>query len=205
MLHLIFDTETTGLPKDWSAPTSDGNNWPRLVQLSVILNNGDSRVEHDFIIKPKGFEIPEQAAAIHGITTERALKEGIDIDLVLSIFHGFIQISDVVVAHNLDFDRKIMGAEFHRIGQGAQFEAILASKKVFCTMKKSSEILELTGTHAGGNKWPKLIELYQKLFNKSFADAHNSLGDARACERCYFELINRNTSAVEKLLNFRKK
>jgi len=180
MIHLIFDTETTGLPKDWSAPTSDIDNWPRLVQLSTVLTNGHDKVEYDFIIRPDGFEIPKEASDIHGVTTERAKKEGLGLGFVLGLFKVFVKSSDVIVAHNLDFDRKIVGAELHRLGSGVEFEALLATKKVYCTMKKSI---------SGNDKWPKLIELYQRLFNEDFGDAHNALGDARACERCYFELI----------------
>ena len=180
MKHLIFDTETTGLPKDWSAPTTDGDNWPRLVQISAILTNGRDRVEYDFIIRPDGFEIPVEASDIHGITTERAKKEGFSLEFVLGLFKAFVKSSDVIVAHNIDFDRKIVGAELHRLGSGVDFEALLATKKVFCTMKKSI---------SGNEKWPKLIELYRRLFKEDFEGAHDSLVDARACERCYFELI----------------
>jgi len=180
MVHLIFDTETTGLPKSWSAPTSDYDNWPRLVQLSAILTNGCDRIEYDFIIRPDGFEIPKEASEIHGITTERAKEEGLNLGFVLGLFKAFVKSSDVIVAHNLDFDKKVVGAELHRLGSGVDFEALLATKKVFCTMKKSI---------SGNDKWPKLIELYRKLFNEDFEGAHNAIVDARACERCYFELI----------------
>ena len=33
-MYLFFDTETTGLPKNWKAPVTDVNNWPRMVQLA---------------------------------------------------------------------------------------------------------------------------------------------------------------------------
>lgn len=184
MLHLIFDTETTGLPKNWNAPLSDTDNWPRLVQLSWILSDGINSQEFDFIIKPDGFVIPEDVAKIHGISQERAMDEGKDLSFVMSMFRAFVNIADKVVAHNISFDRDIVGAEYHRLGLGEPFEKRLAEKEQFCTMKTGTSIVNLPG-----NKWPKLNELHQFLFKESFDGAHNSLMDTRACARCYFELI----------------
>ena len=71
----FFDTETTGLPKNWKAPVTDLNNWPRLVQLAYLCcdNDGNEISSGDFIIKPEGFSIPAQVSKIHGITNESAL------------------------------------------------------------------------------------------------------------------------------------
>ena len=189
MYHLIFDTETTGLPKRWGVPMSETDNFPRLVQLSWVLTNGEDREEFDYIIKPDGFEIPESVAKIHGITQERALAEGKSLKMVMDIFRVFINLADKVVAHNIEFDQSIVGAEYYRLGIGESFEKRWAEKTKFCTMKSSTDILKIKGTHAGGNKYPKLIELYKHFFNENFDGAHNSLMDTRACERCYFELL----------------
>lgn len=189
MLSLIFDTETTGLPKNWQAPLSDSDNWPRLVQLSWVMSNGLDRQEFNFIIKPNGFIIPAEASAIHGITQEAAEAQGVDLAFALALFRACVNVADRIVAHNLSFDRAIVGAEYYRLGLGQSFEKRLEDKELFCTMLKSTELVGITGTHAGKSKWPKLIELYQHLFNESFDGAHNSLNDTRACERCYFELI----------------
>ena len=87
-MYLFFDTETTGLPKDWRAPLSDLDNWPRLVQLAFITydTDGNALQEADYIIKPEGFRIPIASANVHGISTERALAEGIPIADVLNHF-----------------------------------------------------------------------------------------------------------------------
>ena len=82
MTYLFFDTETTGVPKNYKAPSSDLENWScRLVQLSWIVKN-DKQEElsrGNFIVKPDGFEIPTEASDIHGITTEKALAEGLEL------------------------------------------------------------------------------------------------------------------------------
>jgi DNA polymerase III epsilon subunit-like protein len=191
MMHLIMDTESTGLPKNWKAPLSDSNNWPRLVQLSWIMSNGLDRQEFNFIIKPNGFIIPAEASAIHGISQEQAEREGVDLAFALAIFRACVNVADKIVAHNISFDRAIVGAEYYRMGLGQSFEKRLEDKELFCTMLKSTELVGITGAHAGQKKWPKLIELYQHLFKETFDGAHNSLMDTRACERCYFSLIKR--------------
>ena len=85
---LFFDTETTGLPKNWKAAVSDLNNWPRMVQLAWIVyeNDGIKLKEGSYIIKPIGFSIPSDATKLHGITNEMALSKGVDLKTVLNNF-----------------------------------------------------------------------------------------------------------------------
>ena len=87
-MYLIFDTETTGLPRDYSAPITQLDNWPRLVQLAWQLHDqtGALRSSGNYIIRPEGFTIPFNSEQIHGISTERALKQGVDLKEVLEIF-----------------------------------------------------------------------------------------------------------------------
>ena len=78
-MYLIFDTETTGLPKSWSAPITDTNNWPRCIQIAWQLHDEmGNLVEHqDYLVRPEGFNIPYDAERIHGISTELAAEQGI--------------------------------------------------------------------------------------------------------------------------------
>ncbi|MDR4988785.1 MAG: 3'-5' exonuclease [Bacteroidales bacterium] len=117
-MYLFFDTETTGLPRNWRAPVTDVNNWPRLVQLAYLLydNNGNKVSGGDFIIKPEGFTIPLAASRVHRITTERALSEGQSIAGVLQHFDALVKEASFLVAHNMSFDEMIVGAEFIRNG-----------------------------------------------------------------------------------------
>lgn len=188
MFHLIFDTETTGLPKSYSAPLTDSDNWPRLVQLSWIFSDGHDRQEFDYIIKPNGFEIPESATAIHGISNALANEKGFDLNFVLTMFRAYVNVADVVVGHNIDFDKNIVGSEYAKYGLADAFIKRFNEKKQFCTMKESTNIAKIPSANGKGNKWPKLSELYQFLFKENFDGAHNSLMDTRACACCYFEL-----------------
>jgi DNA polymerase-3 subunit alpha len=87
-LYIFFDTETTGVPRNYKAPTSDTSNWPRMVQLGWILMDGEGNKlsQKDYIIRPDGYTIPAEAVRIHGITTQRALAEGLDLAAVVKEF-----------------------------------------------------------------------------------------------------------------------
>ena len=117
-MYLFFDTETSGLPKSWKAPPSDVDIWPHAVQVGWVLCKPDGSVEEerDAIVKPDGWTIPDAAARVHGITTERALSEGVDAAQVLQEFAAALARAQTVVAHNLDFDRSVIQAEFIRAG-----------------------------------------------------------------------------------------
>jgi len=185
--YLFFDTETTGLPKSWKASVTDLGNWPHIVQIAWALFSGDgSRLAfHDYLIKPEGFVIPERATAIHGISTEKALKEGRPAAEVLKEFSGAIRGAARLVAHNLDFDEKMVRVEFLRLGMP---DAVIPIPKI-CTMKSSTGYCKIPGPY--GDKWPKLSELHIKLFDVDFEDQHNAASDVLCCAKCFFELRRR--------------
>ena len=183
-MYLFFDTETTGLPKNYKAPVSDVNNWPRLVQIAWHLYDDTGNVlgKNDFIIKPEGFKIPLDASNVHGITTNRAIEEGLDLSYVLDLFNEAIEKSSFLVAHNISFDEKIIGAEFLR----NKMSDYTASKRKICTMQSTTNFCALNGPY--GYKWPKLSELHYKLFRTDFEEAHNAAADIEATARCFWEL-----------------
>ncbi len=187
MYYLVFDTETTGLPKNYQAPLDDFDNWPRLVQLAWQFYDGDGNLweEENLIIKPEGFVIPEEIAKIHRISQERALTEGLPLNEVLQKFSEAIKRADFLVGHNIDFDNNIVGSEFLRNSIANQ----LAEAKKICTMKLGVDICRLPGRM--GFKWPNLNELHLCLFQENFSDAHDAMIDVRACARCFFEMKTR--------------
>ena len=117
-MFLIFDTETTGLPRDWNAPLTDANNWPRCVQIAWQLHDkGGNCISHeDYLVTPDGYTIPYDSENIHGISTTLAQKEGIPLAEVLEKFQLILNQCDFVGGHNVKFDLNIMGAEFLRLG-----------------------------------------------------------------------------------------
>ena len=183
-MYLFFDTETTGLPKNWKAPLTDLNNWPRLVQLAYLFydKNGNKISGGDFIIKPDGFKIPIEVTKIHGISTERANAEGIALLQVLQDFQALVSKAEYLVAHNINFDEKIVGAEFLR----NKMTNSIAPKNKICTMQSTTNFCALNGPY--GYKWPKLSELHYKLFKTGFEEAHNAAVDINATAKCFWEL-----------------
>jgi len=183
-MYLFFDTETTGLPRNWKAPVTDLNNWPRMIQIAWILcdNNGNRVESDDFIIKPENFKIPIEASRVHGISTEKANNEGEDLGKVLSLFNELVERADFIVAHNISFDEKILGAELLRKRIYSNF----SKKRKLCTMQSSTDYCRLPGPY--GYKWPKLSELHIKLFGEDFEDAHDASVDINATEKCFWEM-----------------
>jgi len=183
-MYLFFDTETTGLPRNWKAPVTDLKNWPRLVQLAFLVydEKGTQISAGDFIIKPEGFKIPADVSLIHGISQERAVGEGVSLRDVLDSFHALINNSEILVAHNISFDAMIVGAEFLRMG----FTNPIPSKRKICTMESSTNYCAIQGPY--GYKWPKLSELHYKLFRTGFDEAHDAAVDIKATAKCFWEL-----------------
>lgn len=187
-MKLFFDTETTGVPANYRAPMSDTNNWPRLVQIGWIVLEGNTVFESmEYIVKPDGFEIPVGASNVHKITTEIAIASGHPIAEVVNVFKAYIDNADTIVGHNIDFDVNIFGAEYWRLFQSNPF----AGKKMVCTMKSSTNFCALSGGYNGNYKWPKLSELYFKLFEKDMGAAHTALQDIENTVSCYRALVER--------------
>jgi DNA polymerase-3 subunit alpha len=186
-MYLIFDTETTGRPANYNAPLTDSDNWPRLVQLAWQLHdtNGDLVEVQNYIVKPDGFEIPYSVVKIHGITTERAMKQGLPLEEVIDKFNEAVEKATVVAGHNIEFDINIVGAEYHRIGSAKP----LLGKHALDTMKSTVDFCALPGGRGGKFKYPQLAELHQKLFGEGFDAAHNAAADVEATARCFLELI----------------
>tara|TARA_B110000240_G_scaffold185229_1_gene220623 strand:- start:832 stop:2808 length:1977 start_codon:yes stop_codon:yes gene_type:complete len=194
MKILFFDTETTGLPKNWKAPVEEIDNWPRLVQIAWQVYDQDKNLieEHEYIIKPDGFSIPLDATEVHKITTQKASEIGENINKVLSSFYQSVDDTDILVAHNYSYDYSVVGSELLR----NEYENILKSKDHICTMLSSTDFCKIPGPY--GFKWPKLEELYSILFVESF-NAHNALDDIRATSRCFWKLVKLKEIAIPEI------
>lgn len=187
-MFLIFDTETTGLPHNKTAPITDLDNWPRLVQLAWQLHGtkGELLSHHSYLIRPDGFDIPYKAEQIHGISTRRATEEGRPLAEVLSVFADDLAKTGLLVGHNIEFDINIIGAELIR--QQMPTERFLELNKVD-TGIASTEFCQLQGGLGGKLKMPTLLELHKKLFGTDFGDAHDAAYDVAATARSFFGLI----------------
>jgi len=156
--------------------------------LAWLIYDSDGRQldSRSFIVKPEGFQIPLEATKIHGISNQRALAEGRELREILQTFVKAIDRTDFLVAHNIDFDAKIVGAELLRTGVPNQ----LFNRPHICTMKSTTDFCRIQGPN--GYKWPTLSELYLTLFGRTFPEAHNAAADVEALARCFFRLKELN-------------
>ncbi|MFT3679818.1 MAG: 3'-5' exonuclease [Ferruginibacter sp.] len=183
---LFFDCETTGKPISYSASYTDVNNWPRVTQLAFCLCDDAGNVIAQFqsLIKPDGWVVPKEQFFIdNNMSTERCEAEGIPIREALEQLMAAKLQADVLSAHNLNFDHRIVWAEFVR----AEMPPRSGMHKI-CTMMQSTRHCNLPGKR--GPKWPTLGELHNVLFKKDFDGAHDALADVLALKDCFFELLN---------------
>jgi DNA polymerase III subunit alpha len=155
-MFLIFDTETTGLPRNYNAPLTDFDNWPRMVQIAWQLHDakGNLLQSNSIIIKPQGYSIPFNAEQIHGISNARALEEGEDLKTVLQNFATVVEQCTYLCGHNIEFDINIIGAEFLRMGLQNYFEG---KKSIDTKNDDTTNFCAIPGGRGGKFKWPTLI------------------------------------------------
>ncbi|MGZ4036869.1 MAG: PHP domain-containing protein, partial [Bacteroidia bacterium] len=148
------------------------------------------------IIRPDGYTIPFNAEQVHGISTARAMEEGKDLKTVLEEFKEIVDRCTYLCGHNIDFDINIIGAEFFRMGLPNAFEG---KKSIDTKNDETTNFCALPGGRGGKFKWPTLTELYQKLFNDKFDEAHNAAFDVAATARVFFEIIKRGITRVNEI------
>ena len=194
-IKLFIDTETTGLPLNNNLPYTDLKNWPYLVQVALIIEDDNYGIlaKRNIILKPNGYTIPESATKIHGISNERAVKNGEDRDKVISFLDLALYKSDIIIGHNVSFDLNVIKSEIIRT-KGIE-NALFKKKKhiVIDTMKMGRNICKIPNLSfhtrlSLPNKYPKLDELYYKLLNKHFNNQHDAMADVQAAYDCYYEL-----------------
>ena len=194
-VKLFIDTETTGLPLNDKLPYTNLDNWPHLVQVALIIEDENYGVlsKRNFILKPDGYSIPESSTKIHGISNERAVKDGEDRNKVLSFLDLVLYNSDIIIGHNVSFDINVIKSEIMRV-KGIE-NALFVKKKhcVIDTMKIGMDTCKLPNLsfysrRSQPYKYPKLDELYYKLYNKRFDNQHDAMADVQATYDCYYEL-----------------
>jgi len=166
MKLLIFDTETTGLPKSREQAIKGPNNWPHLVSIAWVVIDTDDNYStissESHIVKPE-WEIPVDSTAIHGISQARALTEGIPLSTIINKFLAVEH--HMMVAHNIDFDYNVL---VNAIMWDLKLGTIPDFKRRFCTMEAMKNIMQIPYANGRGYKPPKLTELYTYVVKKPF-------------------------------------
>lgn len=188
---LFFDTETTGKYDFRASP--DAHHQPHLVQLGAILVDASWNVRDQFaaVVKPKNWIIPDEAAKVHGITTEIAQAVGSHLTDVLHQFAGFCRAANLRIAHNLQFDDAVMETAFARTGDVWHKTPI-----GFCTMHAMTDVCKIPGNY-GDYKWPRLAEAYKHVTGKEFVGAHDAMADVLACVDVYRWYVTNKANLLE--------
>lgn len=225
MRVLIFDTETTGLPKTKLLTKEVLHLLPFIVQLSyVIFNTVTNRIEviQDHIINiPLDIQISPESTNIHGITKEITLSKGKALKDILFQFIEDYESCDLLVGHNLSFDVNMLKMETMRLIQTSlYFEKLYleefleklimesnnnsnsnsSNTKHYCTMKKTITYCDIKVIDKKGKeyiKFPKLSELHKKMFGYIPKNLHNSLHDVLVCLRCFYQIEYKTDLLIE--------
>ena len=214
MKLIIFDTETTGLPKSKIIDTISLKLWPYIVQFSYIMYDTELntilKIKDSIIKIPDTIIITKENSDIHGITNEISKEKGQDINLVIFEFIEDCNNSDLLIAHNMEFDINVLKVEILR--QQLVNKLFIDNKNInnknidnnylvnlsiikkYCTMQTTIQLCNIKKINKNGKefiKFPKLSELHEKLFNTIPKNLHNSLNDVIVCLRCYYFLNNK--------------
>ncbi len=200
--YLFFDTETSGLPKSMKAPLGDLDNWCRVVQLAWSLTNENFEVieQKKFYIEAKDFEIDKGAEDTHGISKEKTLLEGVKPSYALEQFAEAFSYSNILlVAHNINFDFKVIASELLRNKQRIALRLFL-KLDTYCTMLNTVELCKIPFKKMFNKfKYPKLAEAYKILLNKDLINAHDAFADVKACKELYIFLKERQEVNVKEV------
>jgi DNA polymerase III subunit alpha len=222
MRFLVFDTETTGLPQTKFISPYTLHQWPHIVQFSYVIYDSslnDIIVSKDYVIKlPESIIISDESTKIHNITNEISQKSGIPIDEVINEFFYYLRSVDRLIGHNIEFDINMIKVALLRIINSVSlskeqlklykndFHYLTNYKNVSCTLKDSIQFCNIQLIDKNGKpylKYPKLVELHEKLFNISPTNMHNSFNDILVTLRCFMKLKH-NIDLVDDCNLFKK-
>ena len=204
---LLLDTETNGLPKNRFAPASEFDAYPAILQLSwaiyttnkttlTLVKSRDIGVQ----LEP-GIAWDTGAAEIHGLTEVEARHGTPARDALLELATA-LRTVDLVVAHNLAFDKPVIRAAGYRTGDPALRSLWPTDLKELCTMKLTTPLVQLPATAAqakykdlGPYKAPRLNELYTWLYGHVYdisgAVLHTAKSDVHCMARCVAGLLRK--------------
>jgi DNA polymerase-3 subunit epsilon len=193
-LIAFFDTETTGLPnfKD----RSDDPKQPHIVDICVLLYTPAGELVDAFeaLVKPDGWVIHDEVAAIHGITTEYALEHGMPEAAAVAGFQSVMARAGMRVAHNVSFDDRILRIALMRFAGEEEADAYKL-RPSYCTCQTSKNIVKCPPTAkmiaAGFGKQfkvPTVAEALRHFTGEELVGGHRARPDTEACARIYFAM-----------------
>jgi DNA polymerase III epsilon subunit-like protein len=199
MRILVFDTETTGLPKERNPSIYQTQQWPFVIQLSYVVYDSNLNevvvLVNDYINIAFDTQISKESQEVHKITREM-LNEGITIKEALHKFNEYSKHCDLIVGHNVSFDKRMV------IVEGIRNKIKMNVGETYCTMRNSTEICKIEKKNSNGDiylKFPSLSELHFYLFKKNPKNTHNALIDILICLRCYCKIeLNKDITRINR-------
>lgn len=192
---IVLDTETTGLPSMGgfnvfkNPKLIENYNSSRVIQIAIGCydNEGKEKEFYDILVNPENkFEIKN--SHFHGITQEKASKEGISFNETIKILETILEKTDLIVGHNIKFDINVLASELYRIDESTLAFKLL-QKKNYCTCYNGKNITKIK-TKYNNYKLPKLEELYTYLYREPIINSHNAKYDVIHTAKCYFKMIS---------------
>lgn len=185
-MYLIFDCSALSMPSNFRANVEDTYHWPRMVHLAWEIFDSETNIiaSKNYLIKPAGFDISSHSSEWHGVQHEEAKEKGAAVCEVLKEFAQDVKQAQYVLAFNLEFNEKIVGAEFFRCHQAN----VLVGAETLCLMRESTYYCRLAGKD-GRYKWPTLQQLFHKCFGVQYEGANQADKDVRAAAMCFFKLL----------------
>ncbi len=183
MKILVFDTETTGFI-DKKNPSLEVQ--PHIIQFAGILwelhNGVYKELERKDILIHPGISIPYGASQVHHIY-DIDIKDALPMERHIDEIMNFLGQADMIIGHNIEYDEDMIKLELAR----QQKLHMYHPAGTLCTMKSTVDFCALQG-NGERFKYPKLGELYKKLFGEYFIGAHDAMTDVEATLRCFLEL-----------------
>ena len=178
---LFVDTETSGIPVDTTLSYRNIDNWPTIKQIAWIIYKKDGT-----LIAQHNYATAEEGERKEIVSPTYISKKVLPIHEIVKLFYlGALPACDVIVGHNIEYDIQVIMSELHRYGYNTE---PLSSMHQFCTMKNSVDICGFDTSH--GDRYPKLQELYSKLFHKPFENAHDAYCDIKATADCFWKVFS---------------
>ena len=202
MKVLIFDTETSVLPEGKNPSIYETQKWPHIIQLSYIIYDSETNeivtLEDDYISIGDNVVINQESEKVHNISRELLSVKGIPIEHALEKFNRFSEMSDVLVGHNVSFDKRMVMVE------GIRNKIRMNIHDTYCTMKNSVELCKIQRFWPNGDmyfKYPTLSELHDELFKKIPKNTHNALIDILICMRCFVKIeLRKDICAINRTI-----
>jgi len=190
---LVFDTETSTVINDYAPLTDPGQ--PTIVQLGMLVcdDQGKEITSINLMVNPGQHKIEPGAMSVHGISNEKAKAYGVPLKAAMALFCHLVSKVEIIVAHNIEFDLKMIEICLSRIGHNDSIK-VIRRKQLFDTQEQSKDVLKIPATQwmveSGryGHKPPKLEEAYKFFTGKELVGAHDALIDTRACREVYMNL-----------------